>query len=100
MNVGGGPGGGGMQTITRSGSSSPADVDKMMKDLEERRKAAEANLKTVEYRVYYGDFKNVDGLKLPHKFQQSIAGNASSEITIDKFKVNPKVDAKQFETVK
>lgn len=98
MTVGGnGRGGGGMVQMS---ASSQADVEKMMKDLEERRKVAEANLKTVEYRVYYGDFKRVDGVTLPHKFQQSVNGAASSEITIDKYKINPRIDAKAFETVK
>ena len=100
MVTAGGPGGG-VQTITRSGGSmSQADMDKMMADAEARMKAAEANRKMVEFRVYYADFKTVDGVKLPHKFQQSVAGEASTEITIDKFKLNPKLDAKQFEIAK
>jgi hypothetical protein len=92
-----GPGGGG-----RTGGSkmSQEDQDKMMKDLQDQMKAAEANRKTVEFRVYYGNFQDVDGLKLPHSFQQSIAGNAASEITIEKYKVNPKIDPKRFEPKK
>jgi hypothetical protein len=112
---GGGPGGsaGGGQVMTfgmggggrsggntSSGSMSQEERDKMMKDLQDQMKAAEANRKTVEFRVYYGNYQDVDGLKLPHSFQQSIAGNAASEITIEKYKVNPKIDPKRFEPKK
>lgn len=105
---GGGPGGGGAQVMTfgggggRSGGGnmSQEDRDKMMRDLQEQVKAAEANRKVVEFRVYYGNYQDVDGVKLPHSFQQSIAGNAASEITIEKYKVNPKIDPKRFEPKK
>lgn len=102
-----GPGraGGGQPGVTqfsRGGGApqTPEERDKMMKDLQERMKAAEANRKIVEYRVYYGDFHDVNGVKLPFSFQQSIAGNASSQITIDKYKINPKIDPKRFEPKK
>ncbi len=105
----GGPGGGGAQVMTfggggngraGGGNMSQQDRDQMMKDLQDQMKAAEANRKTVEFRVYYGNYQDVDGLKLPHSFQQSIAGNAASEITIEKYKVNPKIDPKRFEPKK
>ena len=92
MTTFGGPGGG----RGASGNMSQEERDKLMKDMQDRMKAAEANRKTVEYRVYYGHYQDVDGLKLPHSFQQSIAGEAATEITIDKYKVNPKIDPKRF----
>ena len=100
LNIGGPGGGGGGANVVRMNAGSQADMEKMMAEADARMKAAEANRKMVEYRVYYGDYKKVDGLMLPHKFQQSVAGAASSEITIDKYKVNPKIDAKQFDIVK
>ncbi len=105
----GGPGaaqgGGNVQTFTMGGNGSgkpPTQEEqaKMMADLEARRQAAEANLKMVEYRMFYSDYQAVDGVQLPHHFQQAIAGNPSTEITIEKYKVNPKIDPKKFETVK
>ena len=94
----GGPGGG----ATRSGGANMTqeDRDKMMKDLQDRMKEAEANRKVVEFRVYYGNYQDVDGIKLPHSFQQSVAGAAASEITIEKYKVNAKIDPKRFEPKK
>ena len=104
--TGGGAGGttvttfGGGAARQGGGNMSAEDRDKRMKDLQEQMKAAEANRKTVEFRVYYGNYQDVDGLKLPHSFQQSVAGNAASEITIEKYKINPKIDPKRFEPKK
>jgi hypothetical protein len=93
-----------MQTFRSGGPGSspmtPEERDKLMKDADARIKEAEANRKTVEYRVFYGDYQTVDGVKLPHKFSTSIGGAPSSELTIEKFKVNPKIDPKRFEPVK
>ena len=102
-------GGGGGQVMTfgsggggraGGGNMTQEERDKMMQDLQEQMKAAEAKRKIVEFRVYYGNYQDVDGLKLPHSFQQSIAGNAASEITIDKYKLNPKIDPKKFDPKK
>jgi hypothetical protein len=87
-------GGGGGKPMTAE------EVEKMKADLDARMKEAEANRKMVEYRMFYSDYQSVDGLQLPHHFQQAIAGNPSTEITIEKYRVNPKIDPKKFETVK
>jgi hypothetical protein len=88
--------------IERSGGAAmtPEERDKMMQDLEARRKEAEAKARTVEYRVYYGDYKNVGGVQLPHRIQRSIDGKPTEEMIVDTFKVNPKIDAKKFQVAK
>ena len=105
----GGPGragsaGGGGTTITygagQGGSATPGDRNQMLQDLEARRKEAEAKLRTVEYRLYYSDYKDVAGIKVPHTLQRSIDGKPSEEVTLEKVRVNVKIDAKKFETVK
>lgn len=95
-------GGGGGATAGRGANANmtPEERDKMVKDLEAQMKDAEAKRKTVEFRMFYADYQKVDGIQLPHRFQQSVAGTPSSEITIEKYKVNPKIDPKKFETVK
>ena len=113
-----GPGGGGAVTMTMSGggggvaagvpghapsggaSMSQEDRDKLMKDLEARRKEAEAKLRTVEYRVFYADYKSVGGVQLPHRIQRSIDGKPTEEMVFDSIKVNPKIDAKKFQVSK
>jgi hypothetical protein len=62
--------------------------------------AAEATRKVVEYRLYYGDYKAVDGIKVPLRLQRSIDGKPTEELLFDKIRFNPKIDPKKFETVK
>jgi hypothetical protein len=110
VTAGGAPGagmaaGGGNTTFTRverSGAApmTPEERDKMMKDLEARRKEAEARARTVEYRVYYADYKSVGGVQLPHRIQRAIDGKPTEEMIFDTFKVNPKIDAKKFQVAK
>lgn len=97
------------QTITRGGGPGGAqpgrqmteeEMKKMMDDAAATRKAAEANRKMVEYRVYYSNFRAVGGLKLPHTMQRSIDGKPTEEMTFDAIKVNPKIDSKKFEVTK
>lgn len=92
------------QTINRGGGPgqpmSAAERDKMMADLDAQRKAAEANRKMVEYRIYYSNYRAVNGVKLPHTLQRSIAGNPTEEMTFEQFRINPKIDARKFEVTK
>ncbi len=54
--------------------------------------------KMVEYRIFFGDWKEVDGIQFPHTLQRAVAGTTTEEWTIAKVKVNPKIDAKKFAT--
>lgn len=96
-------GGAQMQTFTMGGGGktmTPEERDKMMADLDAKMKEAEANRKMVEYRMFYSNYQSVDGIQLPHTFQQAIGSNPTTEVTIEKYKINPKIDPKKFETVK
>ena len=79
---------GGQQMVQMNGNMSQADRDKMMADLQARMAEAEKNRKTVEFRMFYGDYKKVDGVMLPHHFQQAMGAEPTYEITIDKYKLN------------
>lgn len=106
INRGGGPGGG--QTVTMGGGGtftasgrggqppSEEEIKKMMADAEARMKAAEAARKVVEYRIYYSNFKEVNGVKLPHTLQRSIDGKPTEETTFEQIKINPKIDKQKF----
>ena len=65
----------------------------MMADLQARMAEAEKNRKTVEFRMFYGDYKKVDGVMLPHKIETSLDGQPNEEWTIEKYKVNPQIKA-------
>ncbi len=93
---GGGPG----QPMVTPGNLSAEERAKIMDEMAARQKEAAANRKVVEYRVYYSNFRNVNGLKLPHTLQRSVAGKPTEEMTFDAIKVNPKIDSKKFEITK
>ena len=83
-------GAGGHQALT------PEERERLMKQAEEQRKAAEAKRRTVEYRLYYGDYRDVDGIKVPFKLQRSIDGKPTEELAFEKVKINAKIDPGKF----
>jgi hypothetical protein len=61
---------------------------------------APAHGKTVEHRIYYGDFRDVDGLKLPFRIRRAVAGETVEETTFDRIRINAKIDPRKFEALK
>jgi hypothetical protein len=71
---------------------------------EERRTAREAAEKQlaqpaamVEFTVFFEDWRDVNGVKFPHRMRRATAGTTNEEWTVTKVKVNPKLDPKKFE---
>jgi hypothetical protein len=97
-------GGGGTFTAAGAGgpgAKSPAQMtpeerDKFEKQMAEQVKDAESKRRTVEFRFYYADYQDVDGIMLPHRIQSSVDGKPTEEITLEKMKVNQKIDPKRF----
>jgi hypothetical protein len=56
-----------------------------------------AQAKPIEHRMYYADFRNVDGLKLPFRIRRAVGGDTVEETTFDHIKINVKIDARKFE---
>src|SRR5262245_47328816 len=54
----------------------------------------------VEHRLYYGDFRDVNGTKWPFRIRHAIAGQTIEETTFDRIRVNVKIDARKFEVPK
>src|SRR5690606_25759857 len=79
---------------------SEEELKKMMADADARRAEAEANRRTVEHRIYYSNFRTVNGLKLPHTLQRSIDGKPTEEVSFEQFRINPKIDQHKFEITK
>ena len=108
----GGPGGGTVTTtangaMVRSvstngpgGSMTPQEMAKMQEDMAARVKEAEANRKTVEFRIFYADYKPVDGIKLPTRIQKMTDGLPTEELSLERIKVNGKIDPVKFAVVK
>jgi hypothetical protein len=105
VTIGGGSGGvvthgnvAGAQALR--GNMTPEEREKMTKQIEEQMKEAEAKRRVVEYRLFYGDYRAVDGVQVPHRLQRSVDGKPTEEVTFDKVKVNAKIDAKKFAIAK
>jgi hypothetical protein len=54
----------------------------------------------VEFRIYYGDYRDVDGLQWPFRLRRATGTETTEETTFDRFRINPKIDAKKFEVRK
>ena len=96
-------GGGSFQVITGGSGGrpmTPEDVAQMQREAEERMKEADAKRRIVEYQLFYADYKAFDGVKFPTRIQRTIEGKPAEEITFERIKVNPKIDAKKFEVNK
>ncbi len=88
--------------INRSAGGRPSEEEmkKMMADAEARRAEAEANRRMVEHRIYYSNFRSVDGITLPHTLQRSIDGTPTEEMSFEQFRINPKIDQRKFEVTR
>jgi hypothetical protein len=92
-------GGSGVQMQAGAGMSA-ADRERMMQEAQARLKEAEANRRVVEFQLFYGDFKTVGGVTLPHRFQYSIDGNPSREIAFERVRLNQRIDQRKFQVSK
>ena len=54
----------------------------------------------VEHRLYYGDFRDVNGTKWPFRIRHAVAGQTIEETTFDRVRINVKIDARKFEVPK
>ena len=54
----------------------------------------------MEHRLYYAEFRDVNGTKWPFRIRHAVAGMTIEETTFDRIRVNVKIDAKKFEVPK
>jgi hypothetical protein len=83
------PGGG------RGGDAGPATAAPAPDPEEMRRRMAEPP-KTVTFEVRFSEFKDVNGVLLPHQMSQSVEGKPTEEWTVSEFKVNPNLKPESF----
>ena len=50
-----------------------------------------------ENRIYYADYREVDGLRLPFRVRRAVGADTIEETTFDRFRINAKIDPKKFE---
>ena len=51
-----------------------------------------------EQRMFFAEYKEVDGLHLPFRIRRAVGAETTEEITFDRFRINAKVDPKRFDT--
>ncbi len=51
----------------------------------------------VENRLFFADYREVDGLTLPFRLRRAVAADTVEETVIDRIRINTKVDPRRFE---
>jgi hypothetical protein len=57
---------------------------------------AKAQATPIEYRLYFADYRDVDGVKLPFRLRRAIGTETTEETTFDRFRLNTKIDPRKF----
>jgi hypothetical protein len=53
--------------------------------------------KPAEQRVYYADYRDVDGFRFPYRLRRAVGAETTEETTIDRYRINPRIDPRRFE---
>jgi hypothetical protein len=53
-----------------------------------------------EFRLYFADYRDVDGMQFPFRLRRATGTDTTEETTFDRYKVNAKIDPKKFEVRK
>ncbi len=61
------------------------------------RKKAMASTRPTENRIYYADYRDVDGLNLPFRIRRAVGATTVEETTFDRYRINARVDPRKFE---
>ena len=54
----------------------------------------------VENRLYFADYRDVDGMQFPFRLRRAVGPDTIEETTFDRYKINTKIDPKKFEVRK
>jgi hypothetical protein len=74
------------------------EMDKYAKEVLALRTKAQAS--PVEHRLYFADYRDVDGLKLPFRLRRAIGTETTEETTFDRFRINTRIDPRKFTPIK
>jgi hypothetical protein len=61
---------------------------------------AKAQSTPVEHRLYYGDYRDVDGVRFPFRLRRAIGTETTEETTFDRFRLNARIDPRKLQPVK
>lgn len=74
----------------------PRGEDEMKKHMAEAEAKAAAE-PLVEYQMTFGDYRDVNGISLPHRLMKSVDNEPNEEWEITKFKINPPLKPEKFQ---
>ena len=74
------------------------ETDKYSKEVLAIRSKAQAT--PVEHRLYFADYRDVDGVRFPFRLRRAIGVETTEETTFDRFRINARIDARKFEPAK
>jgi hypothetical protein len=91
----GGHGGG--HVVTQMAGGTPEERKKAQADAEKQIQEMQRQPAVLaDFQIFFDDWRDADGVKFPFKMRRAMAGTTTEEWTVNKVKVNPKVDAKRF----
>lgn len=61
---------------------------------------SKAQATPVEHRLYYADYRDVEGVKFPFRLRRAIGADTTEETTFDRFRINPRIDSRKFAVTK
>ncbi len=81
-------------------AATPEQKKQFEEDALAARKKAMVSTRPTEHRIYYADYRDVDGLKLPFRIRRAVGATTIEETTFDRYRINAKVDPRRFEVRK
>jgi len=51
-----------------------------------------------EQRLFFADYRDVDGLKLPFRIRRATGAETTEETTFDRYRINARIDPRRFDT--
>ena len=81
-------------------SATPEEKKQFEEQALAARKTAMASARPTENRIYYADYRDVDGLKLPFRIRRAVGATTVEETTFDRYRMNAKIDPRKFEVRK
>ena len=89
----GGPGG----PPGQRGPEDPGDPEDLGARRTWRTRGTNPAAPAVENRIYFADYRDVDGLKLPFRLRRAVGSETTEETTFDRFRINARIDPRRFE---
>ena len=83
-----------------SASATPEEKKAFEEQALAARKKAMTDTRPTENRIYYADYRDVDGMKFPFRIRRAVGATTIEETMVDRYRINTKVDPRKFEVRK